>query len=63
MRIEANDINAVTQNEASSGDVAWIAEETGYAMRLATVIYRGERHGPAATPVNGVSFGNAVLTK
>lgn len=61
-RIQANDVNAVTLNEACSGDVAEIAERTGYHYRFATVIYNG---APLAckTPDGRGEFGNAVLTK
>lgn len=61
-RIKANDVNAVTLNEACSGDVAAIAERTGYHYRFATVIYNG---GPldCKTPNGRGEFGNAVLTK
>lgn len=61
-RIQANDVNAVTLNEACSGDVAGIAERTGYHFRFATVIYRG---APLAckSPEGRGYFGNAVLVK
>ncbi|SDJ03051.1 endonuclease/exonuclease/phosphatase family protein [Nonomuraea jiangxiensis] len=61
-RIKANDVNAVTLNEACSGDVAQIARRTGYHFRFATVIYNG---APLAckTPDGRGEFGNAVLTK
>ncbi|MFJ6671814.1 endonuclease/exonuclease/phosphatase family protein [Actinosynnema sp. NPDC091369] len=61
-RIEANDVNAVTLNEACSGDVAEIAARTGYHHRFATVIYRGAPLACKAPEGRGV-FGNAVLTK
>lgn len=61
-RIEANDVNAVTLNEACSGDVERIAEETGYAVRFATVLYRGAPL-PCRNPDGRGVFGNAVLTK
>jgi hypothetical protein len=61
-RIKGNNVNAVTLNEACSGDVATIAARTGYHYRFATVIYRG---APLAckTPEGRGVFGNAVLTK
>ncbi|MFC4012578.1 endonuclease/exonuclease/phosphatase family protein [Nonomuraea purpurea] len=61
-RIQANDVNAVTLNEACSGDVAEIARRTGYHFRFSTVIYNG---APLAckTPGGRGEFGNAVLTK
>jgi endonuclease/exonuclease/phosphatase family metal-dependent hydrolase len=60
--IQSNDVNAVTLNEACSGDVAEIAKRTGYQFRFATVIYKG---APLActTPGGRGEFGNAVLTK
>ncbi|MGW4114629.1 endonuclease/exonuclease/phosphatase family protein [Actinosynnema sp. NPDC004786] len=61
-RIEANDVNAVTLNEACSGDVAEIAARTGYHHRFATVIYRGAPLACKSPEGRGV-FGNAVLTK
>ncbi|PZG20075.1 endonuclease/exonuclease/phosphatase family protein [Nonomuraea aridisoli] len=61
-RVQADDVNAVTLNEACSGDVAEIARRTGYHYRFATVIYNG---APLAckTPGGRGEFGNAVLTK
>lgn len=61
-RIQANDVNAVTLNEACSADVAEIAKRTGYHHRFSTVIYNG---APLAckTPSGRGEFGNAVLTK
>ncbi|MEV0827248.1 endonuclease/exonuclease/phosphatase family protein [Nonomuraea rubra] len=61
-RIQANDVNAVTLNEACSGDVAEIAERTGYHYRFATVVYNG---APLAckSPGGRGEFGNAVLAK
>lgn len=61
-RIKANDAEAVTLNEACSGDVERIAAETGYDSRFATVIYRGQPL-PCAKPGGRGVFGNAVLTK
>lgn len=61
-RIQANDADAVTLNEACSGDVARIAAETGYDFRFSTVIYRGAPL-PCAKPTGRGVFGNAVLTK
>ncbi|MFI9005770.1 endonuclease/exonuclease/phosphatase family protein [Actinosynnema sp. NPDC053489] len=61
-RIEANDVNAVTLNEACSGDVAEIAARTGYHHRFATVIYRGAPL-PCKSPEGRGVFGNAVLVK
>jgi endonuclease/exonuclease/phosphatase family metal-dependent hydrolase len=61
-RVEANDVNAVTLNEACSGDVAEVAALTGYHYRFATVIYRGAPLACKSPEGRGV-FGNAVLTK
>ncbi|MFE6286492.1 endonuclease/exonuclease/phosphatase family protein [Streptomyces sp. NPDC057877] len=61
-RTLANDVNAVTLNEACSGDVAEIAARTGYHYRFATVIYRGAPL-PCKSPEGRGVFGNAVLTK
>ena len=61
-RIRANDVNAVTLNEACSGDVADIAARTGYHHRFATVLYRGAPLACKSPDGRGV-FGNAVLTK
>jgi endonuclease/exonuclease/phosphatase family metal-dependent hydrolase len=52
--------DAVTVNEACSGDITRIAEETGYDYRFATVIYRGEPFDCTDPHGRGV-FGNAVL--
>lgn len=60
--IGARQPNAVTFNEACSGDIARIAAETGYHMRFATVIYRGEPF-PCRNPGGRGVFGNAVITK
>ncbi|MET8631572.1 endonuclease/exonuclease/phosphatase family protein [Streptomyces sp. NPDC004680] len=61
-RIEANHVNAVTLNEACSGDVAEIAARTGFHYRFATVIYNGAQL-PCKSPEGRGVFGNAVLTK
>lgn len=61
-RIEATDPDAVTLNEACSGDVERIAEETGYDVRFSTVIYRGAPL-PCRDPEGRGVFGNAVLTR
>lgn len=39
-RVRANDVSAVTPNEACSGDVAELAARTGYHYRFAAVIHR-----------------------
>lgn len=54
--------DAVTVNEACSGDVERIAEETGYDAAFATVIYRGAPL-PCRNPGDRGVFGNAVLTR
>lgn len=60
--IHAAQPDAVTVNEACSGDVARIAEETGMDFRFATVIYRGAPL-PCVDPAGRGVFGNAVLTR
>ncbi|HCA85030.1 MAG TPA: hypothetical protein DEQ61_05790 [Streptomyces sp.] len=61
-RIQGSDVNAVTLNEACSGDVADIAARTGYHARFATVVHRGAPL-PCKSPHGRGGFGNAVLTK
>ncbi len=61
-RIQANRVDAVTLNEACSGDVADIAQRTGYHYTFATVIYRGAPL-PCRNPEGRGVFGNAVLSK
>lgn len=53
--------DAVTLNEACSGDVERIARETGYDVEFATVNYRGAPL-PCRNPEGRGVFGNAVLT-
>lgn len=60
-RIDEVRPDAVTLNEACSGDVAAIAAATGYDMRFATVIYGGAPL-PCVDPGDRGVFGNAVLT-
>jgi hypothetical protein len=54
--------DAVTVNEACRGDVARIARRTGYRLRFARVIYRGERLRCVRPGGRGL-FGDAVLTE
>ena len=54
--------NAVTFNEACSGDVALIARRTGYHLRFSKVIYYGKPL-PCIKPGGRGLFGDAVLTK
>jgi endonuclease/exonuclease/phosphatase family metal-dependent hydrolase len=54
--------DAVTINEACRGDVALIAQRTGYHLRFSRVIYRGEPL-PCIHPGGRGLFGDAVLTK
>ena len=61
-KIRATEADAVTLNEACSGDVERIARETGYDHRFATVIYRGAPL-PCRNPGGRGVFGNAVLTR
>ena len=60
--IVAQDAEAVSLNEACSGDAADIAARTGYQLRFASVIYRGAEL-PCVKPEGRGVFGNAVLTK
>ncbi len=61
-KIQQTRPDAVTLNEACSGDVARIAAATGYDYRFSTVIYRGAPLPCRNPPERGV-FGNAVLTR
>jgi endonuclease/exonuclease/phosphatase family metal-dependent hydrolase len=61
-QIRATGADAVTLNEACSGDVERIARETGYDHRFATVIYGGARL-PCRNPGDRGVFGDAVLTR
>jgi endonuclease/exonuclease/phosphatase family metal-dependent hydrolase len=54
--------DAVTLNEACSGDVAAIARQTGYGSRFSRVIYHG-RPLLCVHPGGRGLFGEAVLTK
>jgi endonuclease/exonuclease/phosphatase (EEP) superfamily protein YafD len=54
--------DAVTINEACSGDVGRMAAETGYRMRFATVLEDGAPLGCVEPSGRGV-FGIAVLTR
>ena len=60
--IVGQDAEAVSLNEACSGDAAEIARRTGYDLRFAPVIYRGAEL-PCVKPAGRGVFGNAVLTK
>jgi hypothetical protein len=60
VKITTEGPDAVTVNEACSGDIARIAEETGYEYRFATVMYRGAPL-PCTKPEGRGVFGNAVL--
>jgi endonuclease/exonuclease/phosphatase family metal-dependent hydrolase len=61
-RIRAARPDAVTFNEACSGDVARIARRTGYHVRFSRVIYLGARLRCIRPGGRGL-FGDAVLTK
>ena len=61
-RIREAHPDAVTFNEACSGDVARIARRTGYHVRFSTVIYYG-RPLPCIRPGGRGLFGDAVLTR
>jgi endonuclease/exonuclease/phosphatase family metal-dependent hydrolase len=61
-RIREAHPDAVTFNEACSGDVALIARQTGYQARFSTVIYYGKPL-PCIRPKGRGLFGDAVLTR
>lgn len=61
-RIRAARPDAVTFNEACSGDVASIARRTGYHMRFSAVIYFGKLL-PCVKPGGRGLFGDAVLAR
>jgi endonuclease/exonuclease/phosphatase family metal-dependent hydrolase len=60
--IREEDAEAVSLNEACSGDAAEMARRVGYHVRFAPVIYRGAEL-PCVKPEGRGVFGNAVLTK
>ncbi|GAA2025375.1 endonuclease/exonuclease/phosphatase family protein [Pseudokineococcus marinus] len=61
-QVAATAPDAVSLNEACSGDVERIGRDTGYEVAFTTVVYRG---GPleCRTPGGRGVFGNAVLTR
>jgi endonuclease/exonuclease/phosphatase family metal-dependent hydrolase len=61
-RIRETRPDAVTVNEACSGDVALIARQTGYYLRFSRVIY-DDKPLPCSKPGGRGLFGDAVLTK
>ncbi|MFY0407694.1 endonuclease/exonuclease/phosphatase family protein [Solicola sp. PLA-1-18] len=61
-RIDQARADAVTLNEACSGDVASVARRTGLHARFSTVLYRGAPL-ECRTPTGRGVFGNAVLTR
>jgi endonuclease/exonuclease/phosphatase family metal-dependent hydrolase len=61
-RIRETHPDAVTLNEACSGDVALIARRTGYHLRFGRVIYGGKLL-PCIKPGGRGLFGDAVLTR
>jgi endonuclease/exonuclease/phosphatase family metal-dependent hydrolase len=61
-RIRQADPDAVTFNEACSGDAQLIARRTGYHLRFSRVIYYGRLLHCIRPGSRGV-FGDAVLTK
>jgi len=61
-RIRAARPDAVTFNEACSGDVARIARRTGYQVRFSAVIYYGKLL-PCVRPRGRGLFGDAVLVR
>jgi endonuclease/exonuclease/phosphatase family metal-dependent hydrolase len=62
VRIRAAHPDAVTLNEACSGDVAQIARRTGYQLRFSEVIYYGKLL-PCVKPGGRGLFGDAVLVR
>ena len=60
--VMAEDPQAVTLNEACSGDAADIARRAGYRMRFTAVLVRGEPL-PCVAPGRRGVFGLAVLTR
>ena len=61
-RIREAHPDAVTFNEACGGDIARIAQRTGYHLRFSRVIYRGKRLRCLRPGGRGL-FGDAVLTE
>lgn len=61
-QVVKHDPEAVTLNEACSGDAADIARRTGYRMRFTAVLFRGASL-PCVEPGGRGVFGLAVLTK
>jgi endonuclease/exonuclease/phosphatase (EEP) superfamily protein YafD len=61
-QIRRNHPDAVTFNEACSGDAARIARQTGYQLRFSKVVYYGKLFS-CITPGNRGVFGDAVLTR
>lgn len=61
-RIRETHPDAITFNEACSGDVALIARRTGYRLRFSRVIYNDKRL-PCIKPRGRGLFGDAVLTR
>jgi endonuclease/exonuclease/phosphatase family metal-dependent hydrolase len=61
-RIRQTRPDAVTLNEACSGDAALIAQRTGYHLSFARVIYN-RKLLPCVKPGGRGLFGNAVLTR
>jgi endonuclease/exonuclease/phosphatase family metal-dependent hydrolase len=61
-RIRETHPDAVTLNEACSGDVALIARQTGYYLRFSRVIYN-DKPLSCIKPRGRGLFGNAVLTR
>lgn len=60
--VASREPDAVTLNEACSGDAADLARRTGYHLRFATVVYRGAPL-PCRNPGGRGVFGNAVLVR
>jgi hypothetical protein len=60
--IRARKPSAASFNEACSGDMHRISQQTGYHMRFAPVLVHGQRL-PCVDPAGRGVFGNAVITK
>jgi len=61
-QVVQQDADAVTLNEACSGDAADIARRTGYRLRFAAILVGGARL-PCVEPGDRGVFGVAVLTR
>ncbi|WP_299038614.1 endonuclease/exonuclease/phosphatase family protein [uncultured Pseudokineococcus sp.] len=62
LRVREHAPDAVSLNEACSGDAERLGEQTGYEVAFTTVVYGGAPL-PCRTPEGRGVFGNAVLTR